>query len=202
MAAERVGLFRSHRSADMHRMPRACPSEPRPAEALSEFSALNRRRLFGAPPLEVSELERWGDLRASLERLYGDRLDSVLAAVERRSHVRFATFLQMRFETGDELRSACLENLSEGGIFVETCRPLAVGSRIRLSIDTSAGHAEMRGTVRWVRDAGGSEGPAGMGVCFDDLEDPDRERIRAIVCDPALSGRGAGGLDARGEGGP
>ena len=63
---------------------------------LNEFSTLNRRRLFGAPPLDVADLERWGELRSALEEHYGDQLESVLSAVERRSHFRFPTHLQVR----------------------------------------------------------------------------------------------------------
>ena len=150
---------------------------------LNEFSTLNRRRLFGAPPLDVADLERWGELRSALEEHYGDQLESVLSAVERRSHFRFPTHLQVRFSSGKELRSACLQNISEGGIFIATERPLDLGSRLHLAISNSevAGEVELHGTVKWVRSAPDVEGPAGMGICFDGISDEQRVAIRDVV---------------------
>jgi len=119
--------------------------EPSDDDLVSEFVHLNRRRVFGLPPLAVTELERWQELRRALEQRLGDRLQSLLATVERRTHFRFATHLEVRFATGDELRSACLGNISEGGIFVATERPLPAGTALRLTIIAPSGRVEMAG---------------------------------------------------------
>jgi uncharacterized protein (TIGR02266 family) len=148
---------------------------------VDEFVHLNRRRVFGAPPLAVPELERWQTLRETLEQRLGDRLQCLLATVERRAHFRFATHLEVRFETGDELRTACLGNISEGGIFVATERPLPAGTALHLWISAPEGAVKMAGRVAWARPASSPNGPAGMGVRFEDLSLEQRERIADVV---------------------
>jgi len=148
---------------------------------VDEFIHLNRRRVFGAPPLAVPELERWQALRQTLEQRLGDRLQSLLATVERRAHFRFATHLEVRFETGDQLRTACLGNISEGGIFVATERPLPAGTALRLSIVVPEGGVEMAGRVAWVRPSSSPNGAAGMGVRFEELSLEQREQIAEVV---------------------
>jgi uncharacterized protein (TIGR02266 family) len=150
-------------------------------EMVNEFVALNRRRLYGAPPLGVAELERWQTLRQTLEQRLGERFEGLLAIVERRAHFRFPTHLEVRFASGDELRSACLENISEGGIFVATTRPLPAGTPLRLWISVPDGRAEMAGRVAWVRPKDSSAGPAGMGIRFADLSDEQRDQIAQVV---------------------
>jgi len=150
-------------------------------ELVNEFLHLNRRRVFGAPPLAVPELERWQSLRQTLEQRLGDRLQSLLATVERRAHFRFPTHLEVRFETGAELRTACLGNISEGGIFIATERPMPAGTALRLSITVPEGTVEMVGRVAWARPASSRNGAAGMGVRFEDLSLEQREQIADVV---------------------
>ena len=117
-----------------------------PTDALvNEFMTLNRRRLFGSPPLGVDDLDRWQDLRQTLEHRLGNRLDGLLSVVERRAHFRFPTHLEVRFESGEDLRSACLENLSEGGMFIASERPLAAGTPLQLSISVPSGKVRISG---------------------------------------------------------
>ena len=69
------------------------PPDPVYDELVNEFVNLNRRRLFGGPPLVVEELERWQWLRQTLEQHFGGRLRGILETVERRAHFRFPTHL-------------------------------------------------------------------------------------------------------------
>jgi len=150
-------------------------------DLVSEFVELNRRRLFGAPPLVVAELERWQCLREALERRLGDRLQGLLATVERRAHFRFPTHLEVRFQSGDERVTACLANLSEGGMFIATERPLAAGAPLRLFIRLPDGTFETKGRVAWARGTTSADGAAGMGVRFEDLTPEQREQIADLV---------------------
>ena len=153
-----------------------------PTDALvNEFMTLNRRRLFGSPPLGVDDLDRWQDLRQTLEHRLGNRLDGLLSVVERRAHFRFPTHLEVRFESGEDLRSACLENLSEGGMFIASERPLAAGTPLQLSISVPSGKVRISGRVAWVRSMQSRSGPAGMGIRFEDLSDEQRDRIASAV---------------------
>ena len=156
-------------------------------DLVSEFIQLNRRRLLGAPPLVVAELERWQCLREALEQRLGDRLQGLLASVERRAHFRFPTHLEVRFESCDEGFTARLGNISEGGIFVATERPLAAGAPLRLFIRLPDGTVETQGRVAWARAETSAHGAAGMGVRFEDLTAEQRERIADLVarCTPS-----------------
>ena len=157
------------------------PTPPKTDRLVDEFAVLNRRKLVGGPPLDVRDLERWQELRQTLEQQLGDGLGGLLAQVERRSHMRFSSHLAVAYRSGDELRSACLGNVSEGGIFVATHRPLSAGARLRLSITTLGGSVEMSGVVAWARPSPGPTGPAGMGIRFDELDDAQRHRVAQIV---------------------
>ncbi|NNL65904.1 MAG: TIGR02266 family protein [Myxococcales bacterium] len=156
-------------------------STPTTDALVNEFMTLNRRRLFGSPPLGVDDLDRWQDLRQTLEQRLGDRMDGLLAIVERRAHFRFPTHLEVRFEDDDGQRSACLENLSEGGMFLAAERPLAAGTPLKLSIPLPAGTLRIRGRVAWIRSIQSRTGPAGMGIRFEDPSDAQREQIAGVV---------------------
>ena len=159
--------------------------EPSNDDLLNEFVNLNRRRIFGTPPLGIPDLERWQWLRETLEERLGDRLRSLLATVERRAHFRFSSHLEVCFGSGDELRSACMENVSEGGIFVATDRPLPAGTPLRLKVTLPDGAVDMTGRVAWARSAANEMGPAGMGVRFENLSPEQREKIAAVVAQQA-----------------
>ncbi len=146
---------------------------------ISEYRNLNRRRLFGAPPLEVGELERWAELRSRLTDHFGEGMDGG-AAAERREHLRLPTHLKVVFASGDALREAWLENISEGGIFIQTARPLDTGSPLRLVIIAEAGPPlEIAGRVAWVRPS--ADGAAGMGVRFEDVDAEQRDALDALL---------------------
>jgi uncharacterized protein (TIGR02266 family) len=63
----------------------------------------------------------------------------------------------------------CTENLSRGGLFVQTDLSAALGQpvRLRLSFPELLAPMEMEGVVAWVRKAS-KEGPAGLGVRVQD----------------------------------
>jgi uncharacterized protein (TIGR02266 family) len=143
-------------------------------QGLAEFAELNRRRLFGSPPLGVAELERWVELRGLLERHFSARRDPG-GGEERRAYFRIPTHLRVEFRSDQELRSAFLRNLSEGGLFIATDRPLEPGAKLALAIHPPSGESpvELDGVVAWVRTppaAGSGEAvPPGMGIRFERL---------------------------------
>jgi uncharacterized protein (TIGR02266 family) len=157
---------------------------------VNEFVHLNRRRILRGAPLAIAELERWATLRAELRERVGDRLGSLLASVERRSDLRFPTRLSVRFTSGDELREAVLANISRGGIFVATSSPLPEDTPVRLFVSAPHGEVEMAGRVAWVREKDKRDGPAGMGVRFEDLSAEQSARIAEILARLASRPRG------------
>ncbi|NNL65905.1 MAG: TIGR02266 family protein [Myxococcales bacterium] len=154
---------------------------PRPEleRSVAEFRNLNRRRLFGTPPLDVAELERWGELRESLGAAFeGKRATSA----EQREHLRLPSHLKVVFENGDELREAFLENISEGGLFIRTQRPLCKGAPLRLRIVADAlPPLEVSGRVVWSRELERTDAPAGMGVEFEGVDEAARELLDRLI---------------------
>jgi uncharacterized protein (TIGR02266 family) len=71
------------------------------------------------------------------------------------------------------------ENLSDGGVFVATHVPRAIGSAVNLTV-TLPNQMPIRakGTVAWVREYSESnEAAPGMGVRFDQISPQDVERV-------------------------
>ncbi len=162
-------------------------------QSIHEFRYLNRRRLFGSPPLAVSELERWGELRDLLGAHFG--LVGDAEARDQRQHLRIPTHLKVVFESDSELREAVLTNISEGGLFIATERPLDVASPLQLMIDAGACHGtiSVRARVVWRRSAASGEA-AGMGLRFEDLDDRQRASVDRLI--ESVAGRTPGASDS------
>jgi uncharacterized protein (TIGR02266 family) len=72
---------------------------------------------------------------------------------ERRVKPRYAIALQVTLVGGHNFYLGLSENLSEGGLFVQTQNPLAIGTTIRVefTLPTSGDTFTVVGEVRWVR---------------------------------------------------
>lgn len=69
-------------------------------------------------------------------------------------------------------------DVSEGGIFIATYKPLAIGTKTTVSFVLPGGHHVVtEGEVSWVREAAWDVTP-GMGVTFTGLSDYDRQYIQ------------------------
>ena len=152
---------------------------PGAAPLIQSFLELNRRRVRPNPPLTPRELERWTDLRWQLEALLGD--DAQLGERLRRA-LRVPTDLPVRVcgPHTEELSSA--REIAEGGLFLATSHPAPVGTPLQLRIHGDGGDSvEVKGTVAWVRERASEQGPAGMGIRFEDLDPEPFEGIADLV---------------------
>jgi uncharacterized protein (TIGR02266 family) len=158
---------------------------------LAEFADLNRRRLFGAPPLEVRELERWLELRACLESHFGSAGSNDWTGLERRQFLRLPTHIRIEIGSGANLQAATVKDVSQGGLFIALQRPLDVGSRVSLTLAPPDGMEpiEVTGRVAWIRPARSGGQPAGMGVEFDRQGERQRELIRQWIERAASDGK-------------
>ena len=93
---------------------------------VEEFLPLNGRKVRGDPPLSILELQRWSELSELLTYELGDPVP--LGRDDR--PLRIPTHLKVRFGEG----TGELGNLSEGGLFIETERPLAVDTPLRVEL--------------------------------------------------------------------
>jgi uncharacterized protein (TIGR02266 family) len=157
--------------------------------SLTEFAELDRRRLFGAPALVMTEVEYWLELRARLEHHLGKAqpesagdADGWLGA-ERREFIRLPTHIRIQFAEPAEAEPRIARDISQGGLFIATRRPLGVGSEVRLQIEKPDSVIEVRGMVAWVQTEASPERPAGMGIRFGKLRLDQRRAITRLVQD-------------------
>ena len=103
-----------------------------------------------------------------------------LAAGDRRRYQRGNVTLAVRLEKGSRLLSASAQNISTGGVFVETDERLDLGRIVHVACTLPGGHSvHADGVVSWVRDKGHGQ-PAGIGIEFLALPDEDRQRIESL----------------------
>jgi type IV pilus assembly protein PilZ len=113
-----------------------------------------------------------------------DDAGASVSAADRRSHDRFDVEWDVDCVADDTFLYASITNISAMGIFVQTTKPLAVGTRLMLAF-SPPGHQsfKLEGKVAWVnkvRDDGDNPNP-GMGVRFNKLSPEDRERLVEVI---------------------
>ena len=95
---------------------------------------------------------------------------------EHRTHPRVAIAVDIDLASESHFFSGLSGDVSEGGVFVQTYRDIAVGSEVEVEFVLPGGHVSAHGKVRWHRDKSDSS-PPGVGIAFDDLSEEDRELI-------------------------
>jgi len=150
------------------------------AQQVAEFTPLNRRRVRGNPELEAAELARWTELRELLEYAFGS-VSPPLGAANRLAF-RVSSQLKARLSAAGE-SIATVSNLSEKGGFIEIEAPPAPGTSLSLEIETggSGPVVNVEACVKWSREIGNMDGPAGAGVEFTAIEDRDIALLERIV---------------------
>lgn len=86
--------------------------------------------------------------------------------MENRLQERVPLALEVEYRTASAFLVAFSANLSSGGVFVETDRPLPIGTDLALRFNVpGTGPLEVMGVVAWTR-LPGEEAPPGMGIRF------------------------------------
>ena len=102
---------------------------------------------------------------------------------ERRESGRAALELPVEYERLNALLSDYTHNISRGGTFIRTDRPLALGTVLSFTIRAPelGEPIVLRGVVRWVVDAGEARAdrPAGMGIASCTTPRPTGTRVEA-----------------------
>lgn len=72
--------------------------------------------------------------------------------------------IRIRYGVGRPTLEAETDDISEGGLFILTSRPLPVGTELRMFLETEELGIPLRGAVRWTRDHVVEGRPVGMGI--------------------------------------
>jgi uncharacterized protein (TIGR02266 family) len=106
-------------------------------------------------------------------------LEGLGLTADNRKFTRVASRLRCWCEGENVTVYARVGNLSEGGMFLRTSTPLALGSKAVLRFGADDG-VEAAAVVVWARLEGES-GPPGMGLKFDLIDTARLDRIRGII---------------------
>jgi uncharacterized protein (TIGR02266 family) len=153
-----------------------------------------RREGFVLQFLELDELDRMSlqaFLRASTAPLRASQAPSSQPASQRRHSGRMSAVVDVKvgvdveahvtLDSDHNFFAGFSENISEGGVFVQSWLPKKVGEHVTLRIvlpDDEDDPIDTVGEVRWVRPFDrASEIPPGFGVAFLDLAARDKKRI-------------------------
>jgi type IV pilus assembly protein PilZ len=109
--------------------------------------------------------------------------DVVHTTVERRLSPRAPVTVRVDYATVDAMFSEFSRNINEGGLFIETEMPLVLEEQVQLQFRLPGVEDPFKvsGRVAWVREEGGADGPPGMGVEFENLDEDARRQIDEIV---------------------
>jgi len=105
--------------------------------------------------------------------------------IERRSSPRTDLVVRVNYQTVDDLFSEFARNINDGGIFVETDSPQPIGTSVELEFKLPGADRpiEVVGNVVRSIDAeqAASDGVAGMGIEFENLDADVRQQINEII---------------------
>jgi uncharacterized protein (TIGR02266 family) len=109
-------------------------------------------------------------------------MGAALKSVEMRTTKRLPIRVLVEYESIEDFLIDYTANISIGGMFIQTERPLPVGTRFRLrfQVPTRAKPIETFGEVCWSMEANSFGAQQGMGIRFDDLSGPDERLVREM----------------------
>jgi type IV pilus assembly protein PilZ len=104
---------------------------------------------------------------------------------EKREADRAAITLKVDYKRLNTFFADYTKNISKGGTFIRTVKPLAVGTEFLfvLSLPTLNEQVQLTGEVKWVvtEEQAGPDRPAGMGIKFKFDTDADRAKVDQFV---------------------
>ena len=104
------------------------------------------------------------------------------AEVELRRSPRAPLVVRIAYSTVDALFSEFTRNVNEGGLFIETDNPPPTDTRVALQFKLPGSDLPIQAHGRVTRiQAPGGDGPAGMGVEFENLGQDARALVDELV---------------------
>ena len=98
---------------------------------------------------------------------------------DRRRYPRLSIDVEVGFTSGHNFYSAHIRDISTGGLFIETDAVIPVGTQLVVDLRFLKKHLRVDSEVVWALTHGDT--PAGVGVCFRDLDAAARKSIEAFM---------------------
>ena len=106
----------------------------------------------------------------------------VADATERRRSERTELVVRVDYSTVDELFSEFTSDINEGGLFIETDNPRPPGTEVSMRFNLPGRQEAVVTVGRVVRvTAADADGPAGMGIEFEALNDESSSAIDELI---------------------
>ncbi len=107
---------------------------------------------------------------------------------ERRDESRAAITLKVDYKRLNTFFADYTKNISKGGTFIRTTKPLALGTEFVFVLtvpEPKAVHLELTGEVKWIvsEAEAAPDQPAGMGIQFVFKDEGEQARVSAFVTD-------------------
>ncbi len=105
--------------------------------------------------------------------------------IERRASPRADIVVRVNYQNVDSLFSEFARNINDGGIFVETDTPQPIGTNVELEFKLPGAGQPIKVVGNVVRSVSAdqveSDGIAGMGIEFENLDSDVRQQINEII---------------------
>ena len=112
-------------------------------------------------------------------------------ASNRRRHARVPVRIRIQYRTADKFFQDYIQNLSVGGIFIETSNPLSVGTKLKVqfSIPDLEDPITADGIVVHKLHVGHTGNPpaGGMGIKFAEIDTKSRELLEGYIQEKGLN---------------
>ena len=119
-----------------------------------------------------------------LEHLKAEIGRSASPPGEKRRHVRVASSRKVYVTYDGSVHEFYTENLSEGGMYVNTNRPFPIGTQLEITLDLDPGtQIHLKGIVIYIKRPFSDifEHPSGMAIEFREINDNDRGILRDFI---------------------
>ncbi|HEY2517798.1 MAG TPA: TIGR02266 family protein [Polyangiaceae bacterium] len=173
-------MSRRTKQRKRHAAPQRKATQPLPSPAAKEADDS-----LAPPPVSLTREVKpeAGSPEAKAAEVMGAVLDSLATSLgvepEHREHPRVALHVEIDLHSESHFFTGLSGDVSEGGLFVQTYRPLRVGDEVDVSFDLEDRMVQARALVAWSRDRSATCEP-GFGLSFRGLTDEQRETIHAF----------------------
>jgi len=101
---------------------------------------------------------------------------------DKRKEERVKKSIRSEVRSDDALTFSSTVDVSKGGIFISTPEPLGNGSKVELSITIPGdGEVNIHGLVKWMREDEVSGCRAGMGIEFQNIDEPTKQKLEKLI---------------------